>query len=98
MLLVLTTFPNEQEAKHAAKILVEEKLAACAEIRVCESIYDWKGWLKEEKEFELVLKASEKNKKKIEARLKEIHSCELPQIIFLKAGASKEYEKWVDGE
>lgn len=95
MLLVFTTFPTEEEARKAAKIFVEEKLAACAKISECASFYEWKGELKEEKEWELVLKASEKNKKKVEEKLKEVHSYELPQIIFLKASASKEYGEWI---
>ncbi|MBI5159078.1 divalent-cation tolerance protein CutA [Candidatus Micrarchaeota archaeon] len=98
MLLVLTSFSSKGKALRVAKILVEEKLVACASIHSCVSVYSWKGWLKEECEWELVLKSSGKNKKKLEARLKALHSFELPQIVFLNAEVGKEYAEWVEGE
>lgn len=98
VLLVLTSFSSEAEALKVARVLVEEKLAVCASVHSSVSVYSWKGELKQEKEWELVLKASDGKKALLESRLKQLHSFDLPQIVFLNAEASREYAEWVEGK
>ena len=41
--IVLTTCPNEKEAKALALKLIKEKLAACVQLSPITSYYTWKG-------------------------------------------------------
>ena len=90
------TCMDEKEAQKISEALVKEKLAACCNIADAKSVYIWKGKLCKEKECIVFAKTTGKKSKKCEARIKELHSYELPSIIFLAAKASKEYEKWVE--
>ena len=41
--IVQTTTSNEEEAKKIAKILIQDKLAACVQLKDIESLYNWDG-------------------------------------------------------
>ena len=57
VLMVYTTFPDEQSAKRIARELVKLKLAACANIfGGMTSIYEWKGEVMEEGEVGVLFK------------------------------------------
>ncbi|MBI2579830.1 MAG: divalent-cation tolerance protein CutA [Candidatus Aenigmarchaeota archaeon] len=86
---------DEKEAERISEALVKERLAACCNILKAKSVYIWKDRLCREKECIVFAKTSEKKAKQCEARIKELHSYELPAILFVPAKASKEYEKWV---
>ena len=60
------------------------------------SVYSWKGKLCKDNECIVFAKTSERKAEQCGKRIKELHSYELPAIIFLTAKASKEYGKWVD--
>lgn len=95
--LIYITSPNKAEAKRIAESLVEEKLAACANFFTVESIYRWKGKLRNEKEVVLIVKTKAKLVEKIIKRVKELHSYEVPCIISLliEKGYQK-YLRWID--
>jgi periplasmic divalent cation tolerance protein len=99
MLLVYITFPSQKEAEKVGKILVEEELARCVNIIPrMKSIFLWKGKLGMNKECILIAKTSERNYRKIEIRVKQLHSYDVPCIVALKvARGSKEFIKWVEG-
>ena len=98
VIMVITTTSNKEEAKKIAKILLEEKLAACIQIDKIESIYKWNGDIVEEEEFRVVIKTLKSLYKKVEEKIKLIHSYEIPQIIAIEAEALKEYKDWLKGE
>ncbi len=96
-IVVLITAANDDEASMLGKALVQEKLIACANLSPVNSIYRWKGELYEEAEVMLTCKAMEANLEKIIARVKELHSYEVPEIIALPIlGGSKDYLDWVE--
>ncbi|NBS97430.1 MAG: divalent-cation tolerance protein CutA, partial [Betaproteobacteria bacterium] len=41
--LVLTTVGNHEDAIRISRALVEERLCACAQIQLIESVYRWNG-------------------------------------------------------
>ena len=95
--IVVITAANDDEARMLGKTLVEEKLVACANIFPVNSIYRWKGDLYEEVEVMLFCKTTEENVEKVIARVKELHSYEVPEIIALPIIAgSQEYLAWVE--
>ena len=98
LLVVLSTFPDAAAARVAAEILVGESLAACVNIVPgMESIYRWKGKLESSGEVLAILKTTAERYPALEQRLRELHPCEVPEIVALPAAAVVEsYLEWVD--
>ena len=58
-LLVITNLPDAESARALATKLVEQRLAACANIlSPCLSIYRWEGRLEEAEEVPLLIKTT----------------------------------------
>lgn len=98
MLIVLTTVPKKTESEKIAKSLVEKHLAACVNIiKLEKSIYRWEGKIKEEEEFLLIIKTSDKSYLRLEREIKNLSSYDMPEIIAIKAAkGSKRYIDWVN--
>ena len=60
VLILKTTESNEKKAKKIAKLLIENKLAACVSIKYIDSIYRWKDNIEETKEIETTATAAAK--------------------------------------
>lgn len=54
--IILTTCPNEKEAKTLASKLIKRKLAACVQLSSITSYYTWKGGTYNEPEIRLAIK------------------------------------------
>ena len=95
--VLLTTAGSEEEARKLAHALVERKLAACVNIvPQVESIYRWQGKVETANEWILIVKTSREQAKEIEQALRELHSYELPECIWLDvAGGSDAYLRWL---
>jgi periplasmic divalent cation tolerance protein len=88
------------EAKQIARTLVEERLAACANILdPMTSIYRWEGELRQDRETVLLLKTPPGLITQATARIKSLHSYKCPCIVaWRSAGGNEEYLKWVQAE
>lgn len=97
-IVVLSTASSSDEAARIAKAVVEEGLAACVNIiQGVRSIYIWKDKLYDEHEALSVYKTRTELFERLEARIKELHSYEVPEVIALTAGkGSPEYLGWID--
>ena len=96
-MLVLTTFGGPEEATAAANTLVGEELAACVNILPgVTSIYRWEGEVQTSGEVVCFIKTTEANFEKLRARLVELHSYDVPEVIGLpiKAGHAA-YLEWL---
>ena len=82
--LVYVTTPNRKESKKIARVLVDEKLAACANIFPIESIYRWKGEIAEEEEDAMIIKTRVELVDKVIEKIRGLHSYEVPEIISLR--------------
>jgi len=82
--LVYVTTPNRKESKKIARVLVDEKLAACANIFPIESIYRWKGEIAEEEEDAMIIKTRVELVDKVIEKMRGLHSYEVPEIISLR--------------
>ncbi len=95
--MVYITTSSLDEAKFMGRTLIEERLAACANIFPIISIYHWKG-VQENEEVALILKTTTEKVKKIEWRVKELHSYETPCIVSFIIDGSGEYLNWIQKE
>ena len=94
--VVTTALGTEDEAESLAGALVEAGLAACVQVMQVRSIYRWKGEVKREPEWVLLVKTRSALFEKIEALIRERHSYELPEILQLPvSGGSPDYLRWL---
>jgi periplasmic divalent cation tolerance protein len=97
VLVVFATFPDAETARSIGRKLVEEQLAACANlVPQLESIYRWKGAVETANEVLALIKTTAASYAKLEARLRELHPYEVPEIIALEVRAGlPAYLDWV---
>jgi periplasmic divalent cation tolerance protein len=95
--IVLTSTSNPDEAALLARTLVEERLAACATvIPAVESIYHWEGQIETSIEAMLLLKTTPEQLAALEARLRELHSYQIPEFLVLNVeSGSHPYLEWL---
>ena len=97
LLQVITTTASREEAERIGRTLVEERLAACAQVSgPLTSFYRWQGRLEDSSEWYCVLKTAVDRYAALETRLKSLHSYDTPEIIALPVlSASAEYSAWI---
>lgn len=97
---VYATFGSAGEAERVCRTLVEEGLAACANILApCRSIYRWQGKIKEAEEVPALLKTATAGAPALLARLGELHSYDIPAAVVWPIGQSlADYADWVVAE
>jgi periplasmic divalent cation tolerance protein len=84
------------DATAFARVLVTDRLAACVNVLPpMTSLYWWKGAIEEDREQQLVIKTTSDRVAAIEARFRELHPYELPELIVLSAEASSAYVAWI---
>lgn len=95
--IVFVMAANEEEASVIARTLVEERLAACVNIIMpVRPIYRWQGAIEESHESLLLIKTSARNYAKLERRVEELHSYDVPEIVATAlANGSADYLKWI---
>ncbi|MDO9044444.1 MAG: divalent-cation tolerance protein CutA [Methanobacteriaceae archaeon] len=98
--LIYITTSSEEESSIIGNKLVEERLAACANIiHEIKSVYWWQGNLEKDLESVLIVKSLESKADNIIKRVKELHSYENPCIVALPIiKGSEEYLNWVKKE
>ena len=96
IVVIQTTCGTKEEARKIAKVLIEEKLAACVQMSEIESFYQWKNEFCCDNETLLNIKTIKDNFEKIKSKILELHSYDLPEIIQLDiTNASEEYLKFI---
>ncbi len=71
------------DADRIARVLVEERLAACVNIIPVRSCYLWEGKLNLEGEELLIIKTEQRMIEQLMSRINELHSYRVPEIIVL---------------
>ena len=96
-IVVFVTCGSEEEALKIAHSLVEERLAACANlVSPVRSIYRWEGKIWDEKEWILIIKTQKERFEELERKVKSLHSYSVPEIVGIPIvqGASS-YLNWL---
>jgi periplasmic divalent cation tolerance protein len=97
-ILVSTTCGSAEEAQKLARMLVEERLAACVQIvpRIA-SVYRWRGAVEESEEWLLLAKSRRGLFEELRRRIRAAHSYELPEIAALSVvDGEPDYLEWID--
>ena len=95
--IVLTTLPTGADAPALAETLVGEHLAACVNVLpAMQSVYWWKDRVEHEREQQVVIKTTAIRLAAVQARIRELHPYELPEMVVLRIdGGDEAYLNWV---
>jgi len=95
--VVLVTAGDAGEAARIGRTLVEERLAACANlVGPIRSVYRWQGAVEEAAEHLLLVKARADDLPALEARVRALHSYQVPEVLALPVAAgSAAYLAWL---
>jgi periplasmic divalent cation tolerance protein len=96
--ITLCTCPNKDTAEKIARLLVNDKLAACVNILPgMTSVYRWHEQIESAQEHLLLIKANKNSYQAIETAIKKHHPYELPEIIAVPVeNGLPEYLHWID--
>jgi periplasmic divalent cation tolerance protein len=94
--LVLVTTSSQSEGEAIAQALLQFKLAACVSLMPIRSLYTWNGEVHNEAEWQLLIKTDLRNFSQLEAKVRELHSYEVPEVIALPiVRGSQPYLSWI---
>ena len=96
--VVFVTAVSVEQGMSIARALVEEEVVACVNVvKGVRSVFRWKGKVEEEDEVLLVLKTRTARLPEVIARVKELHSYDVPEIIALPIiDGNPSYLQWID--
>lgn len=94
-----TTTANFEDAEELASKVIEEKLAACAQVEgPLTSYYYWEDKVEKEHEYRVTFKFLPEVSDKLEKWIKEHHPYDCPQWVAVKSiGVLEEYLEWARG-
>lgn len=97
---VFSTVEKKEDAHRITKMVVEKRLAACAQIiGPITSTFWWKERLEEEEEWLLVMKTRDDLYAELEKAIKEDHPYEVPEILAVPViEGNKSYLEWIEKE
>jgi len=97
---IYTTTDTIDIAQAISNKLVEERLAACAQVLgPITSTYWWQGKIETSQEWLCIIKSKKSLYKQIEDTIKSIHHYDVPEIIAVPITmGSKDYFNWLKKE
>ncbi|HVI52229.1 MAG TPA: divalent-cation tolerance protein CutA [Candidatus Sulfotelmatobacter sp.] len=98
--LIYATAANRQQALEIGRVLVTERLVACANVvDGATSLYWWDGAVQEEAEALLLAKTTLTNVSAATAKILELHSYSTPCVTVLPiAGGNPAFLDWISRE
>ena len=96
-LVTLCTVPDPATGEQIAKVLVEERLAACVNLLPgVSSTYRWQGKVEKASECLLLIKTDAGHFEALRKRIQELHPYDVPEIIALPiTEGDHDYLKWL---
>ncbi|MFQ5779508.1 MAG: divalent-cation tolerance protein CutA [Nitrospiria bacterium] len=96
-IVVFITTPTKEEGEKIGRLMVEKRLAACANIlSSVTSFFAWEGKICREEESLVILKSRQALFERLSEAVKKHHSYSVPEIIALPLVAgSADYLKWI---
>ncbi len=98
--MIYVTAATPAEALRIGGILVEERLAACANVLPqMTSVFRWEGSIQQESEAVLIVKTTEERAGAVIERIKTAHSYTCPCVVVLPiAGGNPAFLDWIRAE
>ena len=93
---MITTEASKADALRMAKLLIENKLAACVSVKQIISIYEWDNDIEENKEFEITIKSKPEFKENLINFLHKISTYDVPQIFYKEYHSEMKYYDWLN--
>ena len=100
VVVVASTTDSAEEAKRLARLLVEQRVAACVQVvGPVRSAFRWEGTVSVESEWQLVAKTAGDRVEDLTALLVAEHSYDVPEVVATPVvGGSAAYLAWVVDE
>jgi len=97
VVIVLTTWPEDEPAAAVARQLVEARLAACVtRLPRHTVVYRWQGAIEEANEHQWVIKTTASALDRLWEAVRAAHPYDTPEwIVLTAAGGSEAYLQWV---
>lgn len=97
VVIVLTTWPDDERAASVARQLVDARLAACVtRLPRHRVVYRWQGAIEEADEHQWVIKTTASALDALWVAFRAAHPYETPEwIVLTAAGGSDAYLQWV---
>lgn len=97
--MVYVTTPDRDTGYRIARVILEERLAACANLLPAESMYWWEGRIEEAKEVIVIFKTRSTRVRGLIERVKGLHPYDVPCIVSYPMGTALDaYVDWIDRE
>ena len=96
-IVILSACSTEQEAETLARLLVDDRLAACVSVipRV-RSFYHWQGAVQSSEECLLIIKSSRDLFDSVRTKLEAVHTYEIPEVLALPVvEGAPNYMNWL---
>ena len=93
---MITTESSNANALRMAKLLIQNKLAACVSIKQIFSTYKWDDDIEETKEFEIKIKSKLEFKDCLIDFVNKNSTYDVPQIIYKKYHSEMKYYEWLN--
>ncbi len=97
---VVVTIDKRSGAEELARSLVEERLAACVQVRgPIQSTYRWKGAIETAEEWQCVAKSRVDLFDRVDQAIRRLHPYDMPEILALPiVVGSQPYLAWLAEE
>lgn len=98
--LIYSTAPTKDEALRIARTVVDERLAACANVIAgVSSMYWWEGSVQEDIEAVIIMKTRDDLVEALTSRVRDLHSYQCPCVVALPIeGGNAEFLQWITAE
>ena len=97
VVVVTTTVDDESSATSIATKVVEERLAACAQVGgPLRSVYRWQGAVERAEEWSVAMKTSAATAVALCDRVRALHAYDVPEVVVTEVvGGDADYLAWV---
>ncbi|MDG4576113.1 MAG: divalent-cation tolerance protein CutA [Defluviicoccus sp.] len=95
-----STAPTKDEALRIARTVVDERLAACANVIAgVTSMYWWEGSVQEDVEAVIIMKTRADLVEALTSRVRDLHSYQCPCVVAVPIeGGNAEFLHWITAE
>lgn len=96
MVMFYVPCENKQEAESIARVLLADRLIACANIiGPNTSVYEWEDEVVCEDEWLLLVKTEADRADAVADTIERVHSYDVPCVARIDASVNEAYEKWM---